>query len=243
MIIGVTEKGDPSIDYVWLQKMDLVDGAVLITKNITSKFAEEVLKYKHKVIIHASCTGYGGTIVEPNLPSYQHQLDMVRELILKGFPSNQIVIRIDPIIPTEKGIKLVQNVVEYIKDDVKRFRVSVIDMYPHVIKRFQDAGLPLPFKGFQAKEEQFKALDVVLKNMRDKYNIVFESCAELFLPSVKQTGCVGKQDLDILGLEMDDDSLKHQRPNCLCCSAKTEMLERKCEDYGCPYKCLYCFWK
>lgn len=243
MIIGITEKGDPSIDYIWVQKMDMVDGAVLITKNITPKFADEIMKVKDKVILHASCTGYGGTILEPNLPTYQKQLDTVKELIQRGFPKEQIVIRIDPIIPTEKGINLVRDVVEYIKDDVQRFRVSVIDMYSHVITRFQNAGIPLPFEGFQASEDQFKALDSTLKELKEKYNLVFESCAEIFLPSVIQTGCVGEKDLNILGLELEDDSLKHQRPGCLCCSAKTEMLERKCQSYGCPYKCLYCFWK
>lgn len=246
MIIGITEHGDPSIDYAWVNKMALVDGAILITKNLTDKFMDEILKVKEKVILHASCTGYGGTVVEPNLPSYQKQLDNVRELIRRGFPQKQIVVRIDPIIPTEKGTQLVRSVVEYIQADIKRFRVSVIDMYPHVAKRFTDANLPLPFEKFQATEEQFSALNKELDTLQKEYGVVFESCAEIFLNAVKQTGCVGKDDIQLLGLELDEtaDSLKGQRPGCLCCSAKSEMLQGlKCDNYGCAYRCLYCYWK
>lgn len=246
MIIGITEKGDPSIDYAWINKMNLVDGAILITKNLTTKFMEEVLKVKDKIILHVSCTGYGGTIVEPNLPVYQKQLDNVKLLIQRGFPQKQIVIRIDPIIPTEKGIQLVRTVVEYIQKDIKRFRISVIDMYPHVVKRFEVAGLPLPFERFQATSEQFSALNTELDKLQKEYGVIFESCAEIFLNSVKQTGCVGKDDIQLLGLELDDttDTLKGQRPGCLCCSAKSEMLEGlKSENYGCAYRCLYCYWK
>lgn len=246
MIIGITEKGDPSIDYAWTKKMSLVDGAILITKNLTPKFMDEILKVKEKVILHASCTGYGGTIVEPNLPCFQKQLDNIRELIARGFPQKQIVVRIDPIIPTKKGIQLVRTIVEYIQTDIKRFRVSVIDMYPHVAKRFTENHLPLPFEKFQANAEQFSDLNKELEDLQKEYGVVFESCAEIFLNSVKQTGCVGKDDIKLLGLELDDttDSLKGQRPGCLCSSAKSEMLEGlKCDNYGCAYKCLYCYWK
>lgn len=244
MLIGITEAGDASLDYAWVNKMPMIDGAILITKNITPKFIDEILKVKDKVILHASCTGYGGTVVEPNLPEYTKQLDNVKKLIELGFPKNQIIVRIDPIIPTEEGIKKVERIVEYIKDDIQRFRVSVIDMYPHVQTRFKEVGLPVPFNGqFQASEEEFKLLDDTLRKLSKDYGVTFESCAEKYLYSVKKTGCVSEQDINLLGLELDDDSLKHQRPNCMCCSAKTELLEHKTKNYGCEYKCLYCYWK
>lgn len=244
MIFGVTEKGDPSIDYAWVKKMEIVDGAILITKNLTDKFIEEILKVKNKVILHVSCTGYGGTVVEPNLPSYTKQLDNVKKLISLGFPKNQIVVRIDPIIPTKKGIEKVEDIVSYIKDDIQRFRVSVIDLYPHVEQRFKDKGLPIPFEGFQATDEQFQLLDNKLKELSKKYNVSFESCAEKYLFSTKKIGCVSESDFKLLGLELDTDELKQQRPTCLCCATKTELLEHKQVDhYGCGYKCLYCYWR
>lgn len=40
MKIGVTERGDPSIDFTWTKKLDKMDGAILITKNLTDKVIE-----------------------------------------------------------------------------------------------------------------------------------------------------------------------------------------------------------
>ena len=49
--IGITERGDASISFDWINKMHTVSGAILITKNITDKFIKEVLNFKNKVII------------------------------------------------------------------------------------------------------------------------------------------------------------------------------------------------
>lgn len=65
--IGITEAGDAGIDLSWAKKMDTVDGAVVVTKAITSGFIQKVLEYKDKLVVHVTCTGYGGTILEPNV--------------------------------------------------------------------------------------------------------------------------------------------------------------------------------
>ena len=64
--IGATDGGDAGLDLSWRDKMNTVDGAVLITKRITPAFIEAV-KDLPNVVIHATCTGYGGTVVEPNV--------------------------------------------------------------------------------------------------------------------------------------------------------------------------------
>lgn len=58
--IGVTEAGDAGIDLSWVRKMDTVDGAVVITKQITHGFLDAVLDHQKKLIVHATMTGYGG---------------------------------------------------------------------------------------------------------------------------------------------------------------------------------------
>ena len=45
MKIGITERGDASIDYQWKGKLPSVDGAILITKNLTDQFIDTVIKY------------------------------------------------------------------------------------------------------------------------------------------------------------------------------------------------------
>ena len=81
MKIGITEAGDASLDYTWLNKIDSCDGLILITKNVTDKFIDTILEHKDKIILHATCTGMGGTIIEPNVPSYDKQLAQVTKLI------------------------------------------------------------------------------------------------------------------------------------------------------------------
>ena len=103
--VGITEAGDAGIDLSWAKKLDAVNGAVLVTKNVTSGFISKVLENPTKLIIHATCTGYGGTAVEPNVPAWQTQASAVQKMVLEGFPKERVVIRVDPIIPTERGLE------------------------------------------------------------------------------------------------------------------------------------------
>lgn len=271
--IGITEAGDPAFDYSWVDKIAEMDMAILITKNVTDKFIEEILKVKNKVVLHATCTGYGGTVLEKNVPIYTWQLDQVKKLISMGFPAEQIVIRVDPIIPTYKGFGNLLKVVTYINKDVKRFRISILDNYKHVQERFKKNNLPILYNGnFQASKEEFENADSVLRQMKKLYGITFESCAEIYLTEAEKVGCVSQKDLDLFGLKQDTAELKGQRKTCLCIAGKTEMLTHKrygkcgkfgvddslggscgvgnncktCEHhdvFGCPNACLYCYWK
>lgn len=241
MRIGITEAGDASLDYTWLNKINSCDGVILITKNITDHFITAVLPYKHKVIVHATCTGMGGTVIEPNVPHYIQQLSQVSKLISAGFPVNQIVVRIDPIIPTTKGLLTAQKVID--ASPVHRFRFSVLDAYPHVRARFIAAGIWLPYENnFQASDAQFEMLKKWLASQSP--NDVFECCAEdrlLNTPGVQATGCVSEKDINLLGLTLDAVyQTGLQRKSCRCLSCKTELLSHK---QRCPHGCLYCYWK
>lgn len=241
MKIGITEAGDAGLDLTWTNKMSSVDGAILITKHITDAFIQKALKYKNKVIIHATCTGMGGSIIEPNVPTYEEQLSQLRKLIFFDFPEDQIVLRIDPIVPTKKGLMTAQKVID--ASPVKRIRFSVLDCYPHVRERFQMKNIPLPYgNNFQAPDEFFDDMKAWISSQNP--DISFECCAEpafLNFEKVKCTGCVSEQDLKLLGLELDKDYIQGaQRAGCMCLSCKTELLEHKKK---CPHGCLYCYWK
>lgn len=53
-----------------------VDGAIVITKCITPDFYEVALANKDKLIIHATITGYGHSILEPNVPPQYEEFMM-----------------------------------------------------------------------------------------------------------------------------------------------------------------------
>ena len=240
--IGVTEQGDAALDLSWVDKLNTVKGAVVITKGLYEPFKQQLLTHKIKLILHLTCTGYGGTALEPHVPTLSQTLASLDDLIHRGFPVEQIVARVDPIIPTEKGIARAIKVSESVyRLGIRRIRVSVLDMYPHVRLRFQQAGLPLPYgNNWQASTEQFKALDRQLLLMLCRNpGISLESCAEPMLKVPKRIGCISEAECEFFGIKMTDDPHK-QRPACLCCGEKTELLTNR---HPCAHGCLYCYWK
>ena len=244
MKIGITESGDAALDYAWVNKTNSCDGIILITKNLTDDLINKIMTHPDKFIVHATCTGMGGTMIEPNVPDYSHQLAQIQKLLDAGFPEERVVVRLDPIVPTERGLKTAQKVID--AAPIKRFRISVLDTYPHVRERFRKAGVPLPYgeNAFQATPAQFDALRTWLENQSD--DCVFEACAEPKLSGTKHvsiTGCVSANDLVKFGISSDEISglaTGKQRATCLCLSCKTELLQNK---KRCPHGCLYCYWK
>lgn len=256
--IGITERGDAGIDTSWEEKIrnGSVDGAILITKCITSNFIEKTMdlyRNSYKMIIHCTCTGWGGTPMEPNVPNYKKQIDQLVKLIKRGYPMERCVLRIDPIFPTEKGMNAVQNVIIYacesgLKDI--RIRISIFDEYRHVKDRFKERGWPNIYgSAFQATDKQ---LNMVIERLAEN-DIRFECCAEdrLFARTRNigrypylfiEAGCVSQKDLDILNIPYTDDMTinMQNRSGCTCLSCKTELLTNKKQ---CPNGCVYCYWR
>ncbi len=262
--IGITEAGDAGIDFSWEQKLGDVDGAILITKCVSEKFCEAVMRHKEKVIVHATITGFGGTVLEPNVPpfyankhcgTFVSPFARLNKLVEAGFPRERIVIRVDPIIPTPKACKTAEKVIFVASvNGYDRFRISILDMYPHVRQRFLEKGLPLPYgDNFAPAEKDYQCVMEALASavwLRQMCHIEqsprFEACAEPGLNSsedvhIIHTGCISAYDLKLLGLDPDDDDAAgYQRKGCLCYSGKTELLNHKEQ---CPNGCLYCYWK
>lgn len=250
MKIGITERGDAGIDLSWKEKLSSVDGTILITKNITSEFKHHLMhEYNNgrKIIVHCTCTGWGSTPFEPNVPEYHTQLNQLKILIDEGFPATHCVLRIDPIFPTESGLKQIEKVLEYfisLNTGINRIRVSVYDEYNHVKERLKKAGYNSCYgNAFYASPEQIKNVGHVLS----KYPYTFETCAEDILCTkypkhFTQVGCVSIKDIDILGLPIPTNMNENgqNRYGCHCLGCKTELLENK---HRCQHQCIYCYWR
>lgn len=134
MKIGITEYGDAGIDFRWEQKLTELNGAVLITKNLTDTFIQKVILHSENfpIIVHCTCTGWGGSMLEPNVPNFKTQLNQLQKLIKAGFPVERTVLRVDPIFPTEKGLQRIQEMFAYyhtlnLPEDKIRYRMNSVD--------------------------------------------------------------------------------------------------------------------
>lgn len=252
MRIGITERGDAGIDLSWTGRLDSVNGAILITKNLMDGFCRAVLDSKdhHPLIIHAGCTGWGGSALEPRVPRYHDQLGRLSKLITDGFPAKRCVLRIDPIIPTPAGLDAVRHVLNYAANDPNlahlRVRISVLDEYKHVKERLTAKGYSpfYPNGAFQASPEQFDAVRRMLEQTHTESGFHFETCAEPALgdsDAIERCGCISAKDLDLMGLPAPDTGVNPQhRHGCLCLSCKHELLSNRKQ---CPHGCLYCYWR
>lgn len=246
MKIGITERGDAGIDFSWHDKLDKVDGAVIITKKLSDKFNEKLLTASKPVILHCTCTGWGGSWLEPNVQDFKTQLNYLTKLIDAGFPTENVVLRIDPIIPTEEGVNRAKAVLDYVLENkipVSRIRFSIYDEYNHVKDRLLALGKdPFYGKSFYAPTYMTNLVIITLA----KYPFVFETCAEDILASKSNKfiskGCVSSTDLEIMNLEVPESLLENMqnRNGCHCLSCKTELLTSRAQ---CPNGCVYCYWK
>lgn len=248
--IGVTERGDGGIDLQWVDKLNLVDGAIIITKNLTDECIKALLSYREKLILHCTCTGMGGTIYEPNVPTYEYQLNQLERLLYLGFSPSHVVLRVDPIIPTKDCLRMTKSILRAFQfrqtanlllSKVLRIRVSIVDAYPHVRDRFLVEGLQLPYG------ESFYPSRLAMNNVKavlEEFPYTYETCAEPYYNNFQciKRGCVSMEDLRILGLSIDGEFYENPqgRKGCTCLSRKTELLSARGR---CKHKCLYCYWK
>lgn len=224
-MIGITERGDAALDLNWEPWVRAGKPAILITKDPEKLYHH--LGKTMNIIVHCTITGFGGSVLEPEVPGTD---DAVHGLvkIAEKIGMKRVVLRIDPIIPASFDIKP-SKIALPLKLCGIRKRISFLDNYKHVKKRFRDAGLePLPYD-FHAP---LKNRLFVWKKLGKP-----EVCGE---PGMKCTGCVGKKDLDILGVKASSQRVSSQRTACMCLSVKHELLSKRSR---CGHGCLYCYWK
>lgn len=239
--IGITESGEIAFDLSAFDRLYL--GNIIITKRLTDKLIEKLIEHKDKVILHLTCTGMGGSKVEPFVPTVEQTYQKFCKLLEGGFPVRQVVLRIDPIVPTEKGMDTALKVIEtfFQKDHgIKRVRVSSMDMYPHVKERFEKAGFPIPYSTFHAPVSVRHAMVRVFERLGQEKGFTVEVCGEPDLPS---TSCLSQKDIDILGLTDVIQLVGNadQRTSCSCPGNKKQLLIEK--PHKCSNGCQYCYWK
>jgi DNA repair photolyase len=242
MLVGITERGDAALDTAWMEWCAEDKPAILISKNPIrllgrlGTFEQEYGKPAN-VIVHCVITGFGSTLLEPNVPHRDEAMlgydDLLTWAFLAG-DERRTVLRVDPIIPTEKGIKKALTVIRDAQHHgINRLRISFLDAYKHVQKRLVDARLPsLPYD----MHAPLKSRRQALRDVQEVYGKDIEICGE---PGMVCTGCVSAIDCEVLGIEPMRGG-KKQRKDCPCLRNKFELLTSRQQ---CKHGCLYCYWK
>ena len=243
-LIGITERGDAALDMSWenwvfVQRRP----AILISKN-PMKLYDEVSKlsdsynFQPNIIVHCTITGLGGTKIEPNVPKMDVSFEGYKHFV-DTFGKDRVVIRCDPIIPTERFVEYaVTNVMS--KSLGTRIRFSFLDMYNHVKERFINAGIDISKLGFKdnsfhiSLDERLKLVEQIRMHLTDPS--LLSACGE---PGILDEPCVSKRDCDILGVELMQSKFS-QRFACRCAANKTELLKTR---ERCKHGCLYCYWR
>lgn len=236
MSVGITERGDAGLYFDWTKSTYPLN--IIITKHLCMKndrLIDELLEYERMTILHITCTGYGGTSFEPNVPTPEEVHEACCELIDYGFSPKRMVLRIDPIFPnSDKGIEKVRKVLKLFEDTgITRVRYSFCQMYPHVLERFNKLYGKAPYETFFAdREDTYKVYDVFRE-----FNYEYESCAA---NDENELGCVSWKDYKIAGIPLEHLEYGKQRKYCKCLDTKTELLNR---PNRCESGCVYCYWK
>ena len=239
--IGVTESGEISFN---LEAFDrLYKGNIIITKRLTDKVIEKLVEHQDKIILHLTVTGMGGTRIEPFVPKAEETHSKLVKLLEAGFPASHVVIRVDPIVPTERGMNTALDVIAAFGGlGIKRLRFSFLDNYKHVKTRFKNEGIPELYGGeFHAPlEERLSHANKIAEVARDAGFESIEACGE---PGIESISCLSQKDIDILGLtgEITLEGSAEQRNSCHCPANKSELLRVK--PHQCENKCLYCYWR
>lgn len=248
--IGITERGDAGLDFSWIDKLNSVNGAILISKRIASeKFQDLLLKYKDKLILHSTITFLGNTNLEPNVPIPEDSIKGLERIVKLGFDPNKIVFRLDPILNIKQINKFSKIIPKLLELNITRIRFSFMDFYKHVKQRFIKNNIEIPkldFGGFHMHEITRNIILTFLSDLAIKYKINLESCGENIntekYPLITIRGCISDKDLDLLNINYDKDNLQifAPRQNCHCLNIKHELLNNRSR---CQHNCLYCFWK
>lgn len=102
-IVSYYKNFDPSLNYEWVNKLTEIN--IINTKKLNKELCDVFLTNKNKIFLHVNISGMGQTPFEPNIPSVKTTFDYLKYLVNNGFPINQILIVINPILSNDNGLK------------------------------------------------------------------------------------------------------------------------------------------
>lgn len=232
--VGYVDNKNPFNDkHVYRYYFKDVDALMLCTKNPLPLLKDPQPILNIPTILHVTLTPYGKDL-EPNVPSKKEIIEAVKKLS-KLFGKENIVVRYDPIVITEKYTiaqhgKSFDNLVSMLHDDVSHFIISFVDNYKNT--RAHDI-VPLT-------KQQMEGIARAFAPTIKKYNIKVQTCAEaidLSAYGIIKGECLSQEDMARLlekKLEWPIDDFKREQCRCV--------LTRDIGAYNsCLHFCKYCY--
>lgn len=284
--VGITERGDAALSNEWNPWVEKGLPAILITKNPVKLINENPLLFSKSnrhgnVILHATITGMGGyAIFEENVPHWNQTLSKLQKILDNpDFDRSRIVIRQDPIfvpflIAMGSGyMDMAMEVSKFAKKNGLRYRMSFLDLYPHVKVRMLNACQKLDDQEDKMRAELAKGGALMVNHEHphavELYNKIIKLQPEMHLPLNTR--------LDFLELlknktGLTDDEIEicgEPEMKCTGCLSKRDFdtfgieldkdpdtgfqrpacaclglkKELLSNKHPCGHKCVYCFWK
>jgi hypothetical protein len=271
-LVGITEYNDALFDNQWEKwTLEKRKPTILLTKNIIGlcdKYPN--ILNQPNILFHIGITGYGGSLFEPGVPAPRTLLNFLSNIKNKS----NIVCRIDPIIPIEKCINQSLAVFdECVKMGYKRFRISILDLYPHVLYRFnkyhelqyelkveynwdqshslgehKEYMIHAPFSRRSSIIQQF----IGIVNSKDNSNIELAVCCE---PGFDAVYCkeISTDNVSVINdgcVSRKDLSLLNITPEKRYIKNDQRQFcqclgikKELCKTHECENFCLYCYWR
>lgn len=248
--IGITDQYDASLDLSVFDRLCPLMN-IIITRDISNvQFRYLLIKHQKNIILHLVISGWGGTPVEPNVPNIAQTYGYLKSLLMEGFDPSHIVFRIDPIIPTEAGLELLQKMLNPLTDfPVTRLRYKILTQNDNVVNRqswFQACffvGNPYYSEKHQkvfygAPEWLRKRIYAILDKYAWKFSI--ESCDRYDTSdNPHNLACISHRDFRALGyMEVDVKFTYTNKSRCHCPTNRVSL--QKPTITQCPLRCTHC---
>lgn len=80
------------------------------------EFINFLLEKQESVFLNIICSGYGGSAFEPHCPKPMETKNAIQKLLRSGFPVENIMLTISPVIRNSKGMKKAEEVLNLFSD-------------------------------------------------------------------------------------------------------------------------------
>jgi hypothetical protein len=149
-VVSWWKSGDPTLSYNWV--MNLTDINVINTKRLTDEFVSLCIRERDRIYLHVNITGMGSTPLEPSIPPVRETFMKLAELIHGGFPANQILVMVSPVLSNDNGMRALELLLRVFTEfkvlRLRKVRLSVLQ-YRYADDAPQPAYLKSSGKGPQ----------------------------------------------------------------------------------------------